>query len=77
MNPASIWSKLASAHFREEKRDLSDWQNLDDAFVIFIDGNHKTISSGTKDSNPANTTKGTTTDRARSIMLKKHIGVGQ
>ena len=56
---ASIWSKLASAHFREEKRDLSEWQNLDDAFVIFIDGNHKTISSGTKDSNPAPSQKGT------------------
>jgi len=44
----SIWLKLTSTYLSEEKRDLSDWQNLDQAFVIFIDGNHKLKSSGGK-----------------------------
>ena len=43
---ASIWSKLANTHFREVKRTLEDWQNLDMAYILFIDGNHKSVSSG-------------------------------
>ena len=45
--------KLTSTYLSEEKRDLSDWQNLDQAFVIFIDGNHKLKSSGTNNQVPS------------------------
>jgi len=41
---ASIWVSLANRYFVDEKRQ-DDWSNLDTAYVIFIDGNHKLKSS--------------------------------
>jgi len=42
---ANMWNSLACRYFQDDKRGPGEWQNLDMAFVIFIDGNHKLKSS--------------------------------
>ena len=41
-----MWLSLAARYFQEKKRDPGEFTNIDMAYVVFIDGNHKLKSDG-------------------------------